>query len=283
MELEQLRQLQEVKRCGTISAAAKELLITQPALSRSIKRLEQDLGQELFTRTKSSVKFNEAGELALEHADTILGDVRHMQDDFDEMSRRQRTLKVASVAPAPNWRFTSLVLAKFPTTILKPQISEERDAERSLINREAPFAITLKPLQLPNVLTTQIMTEDLYLYAPSSSPFAKRKSVSFSELDCEPFIVFEQIGFWMEVTRQSLPHSEFIVQSDRNVFTQLVVSSDLLAFTTDVPENTSVALGRKSIPIVDGDAHATFFLSILADAPENVREIFDWVKASVEA
>ena len=51
MELEQMRQLDAIARRGTISAAAEELHLSQPALSRSIRRLERELGQELFDRT----------------------------------------------------------------------------------------------------------------------------------------------------------------------------------------------------------------------------------------
>ena len=50
---------------GTISAAAEKLHLTQPSLSRSMKRLETDLGQELFDRTRNHVELNEAGRLAV--------------------------------------------------------------------------------------------------------------------------------------------------------------------------------------------------------------------------
>ena len=125
MELEQLRQLVEVERCGTISAAAEELHITQPSLSRSIRRLERDLGQDLFDRGRNSVTLNEAGRLALTHAKRILADVRLMRNDYDELSKHERTIRVASVAPAPTWRLTALVVERFPGTILGPELMGE--------------------------------------------------------------------------------------------------------------------------------------------------------------
>ena len=50
MELEQLRQLDAIARRGTMSAAARALHLSQPALSRSLARLEAELGQPLFDR-----------------------------------------------------------------------------------------------------------------------------------------------------------------------------------------------------------------------------------------
>lgn len=276
MELEQLRQLVEIRERGTISAAAEALHLSQPALSRSVRRLEADLGQQLFARSRNRVRFNEAGELALEHADAILGEVRRMQEAFDELARRQRTIKIASVAPAPNWRLVALALERDPHTVLDPDILEERAVMRALINRDASFAITRRPIQLPNVLSAPLMTEDLLLNAPETSPFARRTNVHLSELDGQTFLVFEQVGFWMDVVGRHLPHSEVIVQKDRTVFLQLVQSTQLLSFTTEAVENPATP-GHVAVPIADADAHATFFLSIMHDAPKHVRALFDWI------
>ena len=76
MELEQLRQLDVIARYGTLQAAADRLHISQSALSRSLKRLEDDLGQQLFDRTRNSLQINANGRLALEHAQLILAEER---------------------------------------------------------------------------------------------------------------------------------------------------------------------------------------------------------------
>ena len=65
MELEQLRQLEAIARKGTLLSAAEELHISQSALSRSLRRLEDDLGQPLFDRTRNAMHINEAGYRAI--------------------------------------------------------------------------------------------------------------------------------------------------------------------------------------------------------------------------
>ncbi|MFD0704055.1 LysR family transcriptional regulator, partial [Slackia equolifaciens] len=62
MNFEQLRQLDAVARLGTISAAATRLRISQPALSRSLARLESELGAQLLDRRGKSVAMSAAGE-----------------------------------------------------------------------------------------------------------------------------------------------------------------------------------------------------------------------------
>ena len=72
IELNQLEQLIYIAENKTISKAAKELLISQPALSRSMQRLESDLGVELFDHYKNKIVLNKNGELAVKHAQKII-------------------------------------------------------------------------------------------------------------------------------------------------------------------------------------------------------------------
>jgi LysR family cyn operon transcriptional activator len=277
MELEQLRQLDAIERYGTMSAAAEQLHISQPSLSKSIKRLEADLGQELFDRTPNRVTFNDAGRLALDHAHAILAQVHLMRDDFDALAKRQRSLRVATVAPAPSWRLSALAIERFPGVILDPDIMTEQAVESALLNQETDLAITLRSLQLPNVRSVPLMTEDLFLYVRRDHPLAARSKVSFSEMNGETFLVFEQIGFWMDMCRAEMPDSQFIVQKDRMVFMQVLESTKLCAFTSDAPENATEQDDRVRVPIIDGAAHATFFACVRDDASEQAQQIVAWV------
>jgi len=83
MDLEQLRQLVAVDEAGTMSGAAQRAHVTQPSLSRSMQRLEADLGCELFDRTRNSARLTEAGRVAVEHARDMLAAEQRMRDALD--------------------------------------------------------------------------------------------------------------------------------------------------------------------------------------------------------
>ncbi|MBQ9909813.1 MAG: LysR family transcriptional regulator, partial [Treponema sp.] len=68
MELVQLKQLVVIAEEKVLSHGAERLNISQPALSRSIQRLEDELGLPLFDRTKNSMVLNEAGAAIVEEA-----------------------------------------------------------------------------------------------------------------------------------------------------------------------------------------------------------------------
>ncbi|WP_455136864.1 LysR family transcriptional regulator [Thermophilibacter sp.] len=279
MELEQLRQLDAVARAGTISAAADELHTSQPSVSRSMRALERELGCELFDRTRNHVELNEAGRLAVRHARAILAEERRMRDAFGELTRRSRTLSIASVAPAPVWRLTGRVTERFPGTILTSQLADdERGVERRLFDRSADLAITRRPLGLPNITCTPLMVENLFAYVPVNDELAGRTSVSFSELDGRTFLINTEVGFWGDVVRAAMPNARIIEQTDATVLAQLIGSSDLLGFVTDVTGPGHADEGRVRVPIQDADAHATFYVAAMTDAPRAVLDIVELVR-----
>lgn len=275
MELEQLRQLDAIARNKTLQAAASELHLSQSALSRSLKRLEADLGQELFDRTRNSMQINAYGRLALEHARAILGEERRLRDDFAAIAKRNRTICVASVAPAPTWRLSTLILEQNPTEILEPDIVSEQEALTRLVNGNCDLAVMASQPRIPTVESVAFMHEDLYANVPRDHVLRNRESLSFAELDGQTFLVYGGIGFWSDVHTRMMPFSQFVVQPDRTIFLQQVRTSRLLTFTTNAPENTSAHESRKAIPITDPEAHVTFWLCMRADAPQRVRAIFE--------
>ncbi len=66
LELNQLMQLLKIAECKTISSAAQQLHLSQPALSRSMQKLEDVLQVTLFDRQKNKISLNKNGELAVE-------------------------------------------------------------------------------------------------------------------------------------------------------------------------------------------------------------------------
>ena len=282
MELEQLRQLDEIAQFGTLQAAADHLHISQSALSRSLRRLEDDLGQRLFDRTRNSMQINANGRLALEHARLILAEERRLRDDFAALAKRERTVRVASVAPAPTWRLSSLALEQLPTTIIEPDIASEDEVESRLLNGTCDLAVTATRPQIPTVCSARFMSEELYANVPQGHALYSRSSLTFSELDGHTFLVYGNIGFWHDIHQRMLPYAQFVIQPDRTIFLQQVRTSNLLTFTTNAPENTSRHESRKPIPITDPEAHATFWLCMRTDAAEHIRTIYSLVERAID-
>ncbi|WP_251158508.1 LysR family transcriptional regulator [Caniella muris] len=283
MELEQMRQLVAVDRYGTISAAARALRISQSSLSRSMAALEAELGQRLFERGRNAAEFNDAGRCALLHARTLLADEQAMLDAFDGLARKRRTLRIASVAPSPVWRLTSLVVERCPGTILEPSLTDDADARHRLMDGTCDFTVTGVPVSMPTVDTLEFCEERLFANLPGESPLTGRDGVSFSDLDGMRCLVYAGSGCWIDLLRDMLPHSQVVVQEDRLVFLELVRTTDLLSFVTDAPRFPGYSQsGRVAVPVTDDGARVTYHLSSRLDAPEPVRQVMTWVRALAE-
>lgn len=283
MELEQLRQLDAIEREGTMSAAARALHVSQPALSRSVQRLEAELGAELFDRTGRHVALNEAGRAAVEWARQILRDERLMRDAVDAAVRRSRTLRVATVAPVPLWRLTSLMVERFPRETLTSETLEEGMVERGVSDGTFDLGIVTGRPALPLLRSCEMMRENLSVTLPPSHSLAARRSVGVAELDGNAFLIISDIGFWRGRVDASLPHATFVEQRDREVFARLVRSTPLCAFTTDAPFLGDPIPGRAVVPIDDPMAHAVFYLVARADAMGLAAELFAWVRSRSES
>lgn len=279
MNFEQLRQLDAVARLGTISAAAIRLRISQPALSRSLARLESELGAQLLDRRGKSVTMSAAGEAALEYVRAMLHEERLMRIAIDEAVSRTSTLAVGTVAPAPLWRLTALIVERFPDRLLSSRTMAQQDVEREVMDHEIDLGISFKPLTYPAVRCCHLMDERLSVSLPCGHPLVERAKLTFADLQNETFLLYNNIGFWRGLVDEHLPHATFIVQEDYAVFQQLARTSPALSFVTDAAYLASDMSNRIAVPIDEPDACAHFYLLASASGSRQAAEIFDWVQA----
>ena len=260
-----------------MSAAARVLHISQPALSRSLGRLETELGLQLFERAGRRLVLNDAGRVALEHARQLLRDEQAMRGALEDLVRRTRALRVGTVAPAPLWRLTALMTERFPELVLTSRMLPEDEVEAGVLSGGADLGITLHPAAQPVTRSCLLMVENLSVVLPVGHPLATRPSVGTAELDGETFLLFEGIGFWRGLCDEHFPNSEFVVQEDRAVFEQLTRSSSLPYFVTDAPVFAARPSGRAVVPIHDAMARATFHLLVRAGGRREAVDVFEWV------
>lgn len=85
MNLDLLRYFYETAKCSNMTRAAQKLRISQSAISRAIKKLEDDLGTKLITHSKRHLQFTEAGNLVVDHCQDIFDSVQRMRDSLSDV------------------------------------------------------------------------------------------------------------------------------------------------------------------------------------------------------
>ena len=96
MELLQLQYFKTIAECQHITKAANKLMISQPSLSNTLSRIENELGVQLFDRQGRNIVLNNYGRIVLEHTNNILRELDNIHTEIDKMEQRQN--KVINIA-----------------------------------------------------------------------------------------------------------------------------------------------------------------------------------------
>lgn len=274
MDIEQLRQFDAIARCDTISAAAAELKMSQSALSRSIARLESELGVELLERNGKRISIGRDGAVLLDYARAILHEERLLRMAAAECANRTHAITVCTVAPAPLWRLTAIALEHFPAQILTSRLEGQRDVERDMMNGSADLGISMKPVSYPSVRCKHLMDERLSISVPQGHALAEKRRLEPRDLEGQTMFMLERVGFWADAVQSAFPKTDFVIQQDPEVLNKMAANPSALMFTSDAPYQRHNE-GRVSIPLDDPCMCASFYLLVSTEATATAQAIFD--------
>lgn len=280
LELYQLIQLTAIAECGTLSGAAEQLHLSQPALSRSMQKLEDTLQVTLFDRQKNKIHLNRAGELAVAQARRVIQQADDMVEQVRAFDRSQRTVSIGSCAPAPLWELMPLVSQLYPEMAISSELKEPEPLLSGLKTGAYQFIILPHALEDPDFFCFPFEKEQLYFSLPPSHPLSASKGLFFKDIDGESVLLLSQIGFWYRVCPQKMPLTRTLVQTNQEDFQELVQSSALPCFVSNLsmrwsgkPEN------RLVIPILDPEATAMYHFLCKAENKKKLSPLIQRVNA----
>ncbi len=182
IELEQLQQLIAFSEYGTISSAADAMHLSQPALTRSLQRLEAELGVSLFDRKRNRVVLNGIGELAVTRARGVLDSVSEMGEELRIYETRLSTLTIGSCGPAPMWDLAAELGERFPEKTIATELGETDALIEGLERGRYRLILTELPVERPEILCRKYNEERLCVALPPEHPLSGRASIRLAEL-----------------------------------------------------------------------------------------------------
>lgn len=231
MELRHLRYFVAVAEELHFGKAAKRLCITQQPLSRQIKDLEEELGVELFYRTKRTVRLTEVGEIFLVETKKIL----QQADRAVELVKQASQGKIGRITVGFTGSALNIVL---PTTVcqfkqLYPQVDltlkrmQTPEQVEALNNGQIDLGLLHPPINNDGLILETIYQEQLVVALPDNHPLANvSKTVSLQQLANESFILFprhvgsvlydriinlcQQTGFSPNVVQEAIPQQTIL-------------------------------------------------------------------------
>ena len=194
MELEQLRQFLLVAETQNFTRAAEQIGLSQPALSRSIARLEEELGQPVFERQTRKVVLTDAGQLLQSRAQQILAIVEDTMAEIsdDGESGRIRLAAIPTIAPY----YLPELLQRFAEQHPKAQVTVQEDTTDNLLKRstqgEIDLAIVALPITAKYLEVETIFEEELYLVLAPDHPLAEKKQIRMADIEQLPFVLLDE-------------------------------------------------------------------------------------------
>src|SRR5271165_839425 len=191
MDLGELQVFLMVAKEGSFSRAAERLFRTQPAISLTIRKLEDDLGQPLFVRGARPVRLTDAGTLLREYAERLINlrdEVRKGLDELEGLKRGELSLGVNESSIHALLPALAVFREKHPGVQVRVNRMSSRDIPHEVLNYRLDLgAISFVPRD-PQLQATEILKDELTLVVPPKHALAKRKEVDVEELGKEAFI-----------------------------------------------------------------------------------------------
>ena len=262
IEISLLEQLAGFAAYGTLSETAHQLHTSQPSLTRSMKKLEAQLGVTLFRRSKNRLELNETGQLAARHAQRLLQENREFVDHIRTFDRRLHTISIGYCAPVPQAVLTPIMNTVFDEMTISADMKDDTDFPDRLLDDTYQLAVTHFPLSQEAFYCKKCGHEDLYLSLSPTSPFASCPEIRLEEIDGTSILLLSNIGFWTNVPRRKMPSSHFLLQIEQESFSELAHHSDYPCFASDyyLRRGQSVP-GKINVPIADPECHTDYYLS----------------------
>lgn len=195
MELNQLEYFVALAHIKNFTRAAKSLNVSQPALSRSIIRLENDLNIQLFVRDSRKVNLTHYGQAFLTYAERILQELETARQDITNMAEPDRGVVNLSFMHSLGAYLIPDLLKEFRKLYPKIQFRLNQNhsflLSKQLVNGESDLCLCSAPLNMDGIAWVPLLSEELFVIVPSTHSLAEKDCINIKEIAGEPFVTLK--------------------------------------------------------------------------------------------
>ncbi len=196
LDSRQLKAFTTLARTGSFTLAAKELFLSQSAVSHSMKALENDVGCRLFDRLGKKVLLTQAGEQFLRHADQIIGEMEEARASLQEMGRWGRgRIRVGASQTVCQYVLPG-ILRKLRDSFAKCFVTVESGDSPALLEllkeNHIDLAFCLEPSNEEHIEFHPLFADELFFLAPPSHPWAAAGRVHRDEIALQDYIFYNK-------------------------------------------------------------------------------------------
>jgi DNA-binding transcriptional LysR family regulator len=193
VEIRQLTALVAVADAGSVTAAARLLHLVQPAVTRQVRTLEEELGVPLFTRTRQGMALTSAGELLVERARRALAELERarleISPDHGAVTGVVRAGLLDSVTGLLAEPLTAAVTSRYPGIELRVLTAYSRDLRQWLDLGDLDLSLLCSRPADPPAAAVPLVREQLWAAAPPDAGLTAASPVSWARLLDQPLVL----------------------------------------------------------------------------------------------
>ena len=277
MDVTQLRTLVHVAELGSLSKAADRLCTAQPALSRHVRLLEEELGTRLFDRHGRGMILTEQGRTVLLHAKRIMAefeDIRsHVAEENGTVGGRVSIGMPPTVAEILAVPIVEAIRKSHPSATCRIVSAYSLYLFDWVHRGEVDVAILYDPRSIKSLKSEPLVEEELHLIAPKDAGLSLDTPFAFRELADKPLILPSGDHSLRQIIERSADACgiklDVRIEADSySTLKQLVLNGLGWTILPVVPFRADIDSGRlSSAPIIDPVPRRLLELSVSADRP----------------
>lgn len=283
MELSQLKQFKTIAECGSLTSAAEKLYISQPALSTMLRKLEKELGVQLFIRKHNRIFLSTAGEIVLNHVNIIDRQTENLREDLELFLQGENHIHISFCSKGIMWYIIPLFTNTYQDIRLTISSFAEGREEELLYDNKEHLLVTSRPLDSPGVECIPFLKDEHYISVPSTHPLAGQESIFITKETEFPEIHYLSQTDDIFCRRceaffgQFAPKIHMIVYTDyflymyqiRNRRVVSTTTESVMHFRDDGPE-------RSTLRIENPELSLQYYLCYLTRNKKRVQPFLDW-------
>ena len=217
LDSRQLRAFMLLARTGSFTQAARELYLSQSAVSHSMKALEQDVGCRLLDRMGKKVFLTQAGEQLLQHAEKILGEMDTARGSLEQLGKWGRSrLRIGASTTACQYILPT-VLREFKESFPQCAITiEPGDTPRAIELLQAnriDLALTLEPKREEQLEFHPLFTDELEFILSPLHPWAMDQKVTRAEIAKQNYILYNKGSYTFRLVEDYFQQEQIVLNT----------------------------------------------------------------------
>jgi len=206
LDSRQLRAFATLARTGSFTLAAKELYLSQSAVSHSMKALEQDVGCRLLDRMGKKVSLTQAGEQLLHHAEKILSEMSEARASLEQLGKWGRArLRIGASPTACQYILPSVLREfkeSFPRCLISVEPGDTPEAIELLRNNRIDLALALEPKNEEKMEFHPLFADEMVFLTSPAHPWAMSGRVVREEIPRQNYVLYNKNSYTFRLVEE---------------------------------------------------------------------------------